>query len=145
MVTIPNPAEGLVGYVEPGQRLKTSGIESVDMSAAAAEEFTTPVAVPAGSVPTALAVHVPNTIDASTATKIGVGTSSDPDKYGLFDLTAGDYEQPLNFWASPVTADEDIVISACDGAGDAAGTIGGGDDDYIMFRMGWYQVLPIFE
>lgn len=143
MVTIPSTFEGGLNYIGNGQAWKSTGIVGVDMSAAAANSFAA-VTIPAGSVVTGLALHVPNTISASTATNLSVGTSSDPDKYGEFDLTAGDYEQPQNQWASPLASDEDIVISATDGSGAAAGTIGGGSDDYVQLRVCYYQILPIY-
>lgn len=146
MATIPKNQvySGNLSYVNPAQKWDGSKPVTIDLRESVIE-FPTGIFIPAGSVPTALALHVPNTIDADTATNIGIGTTSSPEKYGSFALTAGDYEQPLDFWGSPLSADENIVVSATDGAGNQAGTIGGGGDDYVVVRMGWYQVLPIFN
>jgi hypothetical protein len=97
--------------------------------------------IPAGSVVSHVCVEVPNTINAATATKIGVGrltATADPDKYWLSAaLTAVSDSAVLLATTTTVAAEEEIGLFACDNAGAAAGTIGGGADDYVRVVVGY--------
>lgn len=143
-MTLPNPYSGLIGYVSPGQEWGGTAPLIVDMQNEAAASFPLGVTLPPVAIVTGFAVHIPQTIGADTATNIGIGTEADPDKYALLDLSKTDTEEILSSWDSPLTDSESIVISACDNAGDAVGTIGGGDGDFIIVRLNWYRILPIY-
>lgn len=120
------------------QGLATGTIEkTVDLSTAAAN-FSLGT-LPAGSVVASVAVKTPGTTTAATATKIGVGrltATANPDKYWLSaDLTTQDASAVLLAASESLATDEEIALFACDNAGAAAGTIGGGAGEYAQVRI----------
>lgn len=113
--------------------------KTVDLTTAGAN-FTIGT-IPAGSVVSHVAVEIPNTIAAATAVKIGVGrltSTADPDKYWLSSgLTAVSDSAVLLATSTTVSAAEEIGLFACATDGSAAGTIGGGADDYVRVVVGY--------
>jgi hypothetical protein len=132
-----NPAP-LPQSLTPGTLAKT-----IDLSTAAAS-FSIGT-IPAGSVVSHVCVEIPNTINAATATKIGVGrltATADPDKYWLSAaLTAVSDSAVLLATSTTVSAAEEIGLFACANDGAAAGTIGGGADDYVRVVVGFITAV----
>ncbi len=110
---------------------------TINMTTAAA--FFTIGSRPAGSVIAVLTIDVPNTLAASTAAKFGIGNASDPDAYYLSaGLTAASSTRRILLHADTnITSAETLRVSACASDGAAAGTIGGGSDDYMLIRIAW--------
>jgi hypothetical protein len=142
------PPAQIYSFVSEGVRYKTIR-EVIDLSAAAAANFPLLGKIPAGSVVVAAAMSIPNTIQAATATKIGLGrstTTANPSKYLLSAaLTAAELKAPINQWSAPLAAEEALYVAACDNAGAAAGTIGGGADDYVIVSITYFQALGIYD
>ncbi len=106
------------GYIE----------ETVSLATPAAN-FPISKLIPNGAVVLSAQLKLNTVVSATTAVKVGLGritTTASPSKYALtVDLTVQTLGKIQNFWASPLTADEQIGIFACDTSGVAAGTIGG--------------------
>jgi hypothetical protein len=128
-----NPAP-LPQSLTPGTIAKT-----IDLSTAAASFSIGKI--PAGSVVSHVCIEIPNTITAATAVKIGVGrltATADPDKYWLSSaLTAVSDSAVLLATSTTLAAEEEIGLFACATDGSAAGTIGGGADDYVRVVVGY--------
>ncbi len=108
--------------------------ETVDLSGGTAASFDLTEDVPDGAVILCASMNLETTIDAVTATKVGLGTA-DPDKYGITaDLIQNSKSDVLPDWAV-LSGAEDIKIYAVNNAGAAAGTIGGGGDDSVRVRI----------
>ncbi|MBT9158849.1 MAG: hypothetical protein DDT26_00097 [Dehalococcoidia bacterium] len=110
---------------------KTVGVkERIDLPVAATS-FNVDTVLPNGAIMLSAGLVIPATITAVAATHIGFGrrtVTALPNKYLLSaGLTAGSVARVLNFWATPLTALEELAIFACNSAGAASGTIGGGD------------------
>jgi hypothetical protein len=145
-VSIQPPAD-ISSFLAPGVITKEI-TEVVDLSTAAAASFTLRNVVPANSVVLTAAMSIQGTIAAATAVKIGLGrvtATADPDKYLLSaGLTAAELAKPQNQWASPLTADEQVGVFACDTNGAAAGTIGGGNGNAVVVRIVYLQASTIY-
>ena len=142
-MTLPNVVIPNRDYLPPG--LASYAIEVViDLSTAAAY-FAIATQRPANSAIAFIAILVPNTLTAATAVKFGLGNASDPDAYYLSAglTTASSTYQSLEHANTNVTTAETLRISACATDGSAAGTIGGGADDYLRVRIG-YKVVGGF-
>lgn len=142
MVDIPVIVTPTAELLPPG--VGRGVIESrIDLSTAAA--YFTIGTRPIGSGIVSLAVDVPNTLSATTAVKFGIGNASDPDAYyrsaGL--TTASSTRQILLHADTNITTAESIRFSAVDTNGAAAGTIGGGSDDYVRVRITYLEVKEI--
>lgn len=99
------------------------------------------VTLPAHAIVLACEVKLSATVVATTAVKVGVGPSSDPDKYALTTaLTANTYKGTV-ITVTPVLAGggstEVVLINATDVAGESAGTLNSGGT--ISVRL-WYQI-----
>ena len=138
-MTLPSPVYPNFSHLPGGLRGETYEA-TIDMSSAAAsfDIFTRP----ANSVIAAIAVKVPNTLTAATAVKFGIGNASDPDAYyrsaGL--TTASSTYQVLLHADTNITSTEALKVYAVDTNGAAAGTIGGGADDYLQVRITYFVV-----
>lgn len=133
-ITVPPSAS----YV-PSGHLWESIDETVDLSSAAAS-FSLVDVIPKNAIVTGVALSIPTTIAAATATKIGVGrvtSAASPSKYLLSaGLTAAQIALPS--FSNPVITDtngETVGIFACANDGTAAGTIGGGAGQYVEVRI----------
>lgn len=146
-MALPNPPAAISSFLAPGVRTKEI-VQVVDMSAAAAASFSLAETIPANSIVIAVAMSIQETITAATAVKIGVGrvtATADPDKYLLSaGLTAAELAKPVDQWAAPLTAAETIGVFACDTAGAAAGTIGGGTGDVVVVRVVYLEALTLY-
>ena len=143
-MTLPNPPAAISSFLAPGIRTKEI-VEVIDLSAAAATSFSLTEQIPKNSIVLAVALSIQETITAATAVKIGVGRTSDPDKYLLSaGLTAAELATPVNNWAAPLTAAETIGVFACDNLGAAAGTIGGGTGDVVVVRVVYLEALTLY-
>ena len=142
-MTLPKTVIPSSDYMPPGL---TGGVieETIDMSTAAAY-FALGTQRPANSAIAFIAIKVPNTLTAATAVKFGLGNASDPDAYYLSAglTTASSTYKVLEHADTNVTSAETLRISACATDGSAAGTIGGGADDYLRVRVG-YKVVEGF-
>lgn len=134
-MSLPNPPLKNPGYTAPGLPQKTEQF-TIDM-ATAAPNHPIPLVLPLGAVVLALALHLPEDISATTATRIGVGRSTsvaDPDKYFLAPLAKADLARAHNGWGAPI-ADangESLALYACANDGSAAGSIGGAEQYAIV-------------
>lgn len=146
MVSLPTPPVLNPSFLAPGV-ITSTFTEVVDLSTAAANH---PLknSLPAGAIVIGTALSVPGPITATTATKIGVGrltATAAPSKYLLStNLAAAELFRVNNEWDNGLTATEELAIFACDNAGDAAGTIGGGANNYVVVRITYLQVLKIY-
>jgi hypothetical protein len=104
----------------------------------ASASVATGIVIPAGVRVMSAVAKISTVVTATTAVKVGLGISSDPDKYNLTSaLTVATYG---GFLASPVitTAAETLLLYACDTSGAAAGTINSG----VVTVQVVYQTLP---
>jgi len=82
--------------------------------------------VPSGAVILSAQANLETAVTTTTATKIGLGISTDPDKYGLTSgLTKNLKIDTVPDWAVLGSA-EDVQVYACDNTGAADGTIDSG-------------------
>lgn len=112
----------------------------VSLSPSAAN-FSITKTIPAGAIVLLAQLDIPATVSATTATKIGLGISSDPDKYALSAALTAEDVGGLTNWATaaiPLSSTETIRVSACDNAGAAAGTIGG-TGQLVKVRLTWIR------
>lgn len=136
------------GFTAPG--LKEVTYEDVVDLGTAAANFDIKFKIPRNAIVVAVALSVPFTISATTATKIGIGrktASADPDKYGLTAaLTATELVRIHNGWGSPISdsGGESLAIYACDNAGDAAGSIGG-TGQYVVASITAFIPQPVYS
>lgn len=111
-----------------GIKVKTL-CERVAMDVPAASHSVTPK-LPAGAVVLVAEMRLKSAISAATATKVGLGrltATAAPSKYALSSGLAAENVAPRiqNQWGSPLAAEEELAVFACDNAGAASGTIGG--------------------
>jgi len=83
--------------------------------------------IPAGSVILGCQMNNTSIVTATTATKVGLGESGDPDLYGLSaNLSKNTKTDLMAAWAVLGAGAHQLRINACDNAGAAAGTIDSG-------------------
>jgi len=109
----------------------------------AAADFDLSNVVPSGAVIINAQVKLDTAVTgAGGATKVGLGTAADPDKYGkTASLLIDQAFSTTPNWV-PLSGPETIKLYAVDNAGAAAGTIGG-EDETVRVRVMYTQANPI--
>jgi hypothetical protein len=136
-ILVPNPT----GFEEDGTEVYTLE-EDVDLTTPAAD-FDLSADVPSGAHILSVQTNLKTAVTGATATKVGIGISSDPDKYGLTSGLTQNLKTDRVVARVDLTAAEDVRLYACDNAGAAAGTIGGASEEVtVKIRYAFAKSLP---
>lgn len=112
------------GNVREGYEIRVLEANVVIPSAVASVDLAADI--PSGSVILASQANLQTAVTATTAVKVGIGVTADPDKYGLSGALTKNTK--INFIPAHavLSGAEDVKVFACDTNGAAAGTINSG-------------------
>lgn len=121
-----------------GLRLRALEQEVTIGGAAASFDLTSDL--PSGAIPVGGALNLQTAVTATTAVKVGLGTSGDPDKYGLTGALTKNSKGKAMVSPSVLGSLEDVKIFACDTGGAAAGTL---DSGTVRVRLWFWDLLDL--